>query len=148
MRVAEKGANNISAAGNLGNLTPKPLSAQGVIAIGGGGRDGGRDNGFAMLSRSNVMLMEIPEGNEALVSPGESLSSVGGAGNRGMIRSNRSLSFGGGTGGFNTGRSIGGRSVVSVSELSEASQMSVVEALQMEDLVKRDGDVQVPSLNL
>jgi hypothetical protein len=147
-RGDEKSMNHANT-GTAGSLTPKPCNALGsMMALGSGrdgGRDGGRDAGFAMLSRSNVMLMEIPEGNEALVSPGESLSSVGGVGTRGMLRSNRSLSFGGGTGGFNTGRSIGGRSVVSVSELSEASQMSVVEALQIEDLGKRDG---VPSLEL
>ena len=84
--------------------------------------------------RSNLMLMEIPEGNEALVSPsGESMSSLGGAGNRGILWSNRSMSFGGGTGGFNTGRSIGSRSIVSVSELSEAFTDVCREALQIED---------------
>ena len=67
------------------------------------------------LSRSNVMLMEIPEGDEAMLSPSER-SSLG----------NRSLSFSmrenDGSGNY-TGRSnvsIGGRS-----EMSEASAMSV-----------------------
>ena len=130
---------------SAGGLTPKPFnSSEGTAIV--GGRDGGREGGYAMLSRSNLMLMEIPEGNEALVSPsGESMSSLGGAGNRGILWSNRSMSFGGGTGGFNTGRSIGSRSIVSVSELSEASQMSVVEALQIEDLGKKGV---VPSLDL
>jgi hypothetical protein len=67
------------------------------------------------LSRSNVMLMEIPEGDEAMLSPSER-SSLG----------NRSLSFSmrenDGSGNY-TGRSnvsVGGRS-----EMSEASAMSV-----------------------
>ncbi len=101
------------------------------------------------LSRSNVMLMDIPEGDEALVSPGEASEAAMSAANApagSVPGSRRNLSFS-----LNSGRSLGGRSVVS--ELSEASAMSVSPRSHfgMEDDAEeggRGGHSDVPHLNL
>ena len=92
---------------------------------------------------------EIPEGDEALVSPGEASEAAMSAANApagSVPGSRRNLSFS-----LNSGRSLGGRSVVS--ELSEASAMSVSPRSHfgMEDDAEeggRGGHSDVPHLNL
>ena len=137
-------AGALASSGDDSSALIKPISAA-VVATkknSSSGREGG--DRFDLLSSKNLMLMEIPEGDETLASPATSLSSNRGAaskGNGNLPRSTRSLSYGG----FNTGRSLGGRSVLSMSELSDASQMSIADALHMDDLSKREF---VPSLEL